>query len=84
LDSSLTLSVIAGLGVGIAFVLIFLSNPMSDGNSFRPESYYGWSPEDGRWPPRIFLTEDADSNIDDIPTIEFRSELKLGPLTDEG
>ena len=68
---------ITGISVGIGLVLVFASTPMAGSNSFSPESYYGWSPEDGRWPPRMVLTEDDDSGMDEIESLYFDHELQL-------
>ena len=82
MDNHLIISVIVGMGAGLAVIVVFGSMSVTNGNAFTPESYYGWAPESGRWPPRIVLTEDVDSGLDQVVTIEFSSELKLGPLGD--
>ena len=67
---------VAGMSVGIAFVIVFASMPVTDGKSFSPERYYGWSPEDGGL-PCVFLTEDVDGCCGIVGTLTFGQESGL-------
>lgn len=55
------LSVVAGMSVGIVLVIVFASMPVTDDNSFSPESYYDWSPEDGGLPLVVLTVSEGDS-----------------------
>ena len=76
---STTPAVITGLAVGIVLVLVF-ALMTSESHSFTPEFYPAVSPD----LPRVPL-DDVDSGNEDIPSLNFGYEVKLGSIehTDE-
>lgn len=79
MDSTLILSVIAGLGMGVVLILAFASMPLTDGKSFRPDGHFDWSPEDGGL-PRLWLTDENEDNTGKFMIDNSGNELNDNPF----
>jgi hypothetical protein len=77
LDTRLALSVIVGLGTGIALIVVLSNMPLPDGYVFRPDGQFDWSPTD-KGLPRLFLTEDKTDDELNGNVIELSSSIDLG------